>query len=145
MLRFHVRIYARPAATTEGAPRTVSGMHVAPLLANQAELLSGWPITFDAAAAAIQQLPRLHFEPDGSFVRVSSGERQERLCGVLYDRGPRLAYVEVQGACRADWLEEFLRSLGWPATPLAFELIPEALLLSEADFRVVAGRQSVVQ
>lgn len=140
MLRFHVRVYARPPSATEDSLRTVRGIRVATLAVNQAELLSGWPITFDEAADTIQRLARLYFEPDGSFVRVSPGEPKQELCGVLYDGGPRLAYVDLQGCCHPPWLDEFLTALSWPATPLAFELIPEGVLLSESDFRLLAGQ-----
>ncbi len=139
LLRFHVRVYARPAVLTADRPRRWGASQVTPLLAEQSDLLSSWPITFDQAADELGRLPRMFLEPDGSFVWVSSGERAWQVDGVLYDRGPQLAYLELRGSCDPAAFDELLKSLGWPATQFVFELVNEAILLDEADFRLVAG------
>ncbi|HUE75159.1 MAG TPA: hypothetical protein VMP01_30100 [Pirellulaceae bacterium] len=138
LLRFHVRVYARPEVLTADRPRQLGPIQITPLLAAQSELLSSWPITFDEAAERLSQLPRMFLEPDGSFVWVAPSEPAWQIDGVLYDRGPKLAYVELRGSCEAGALNELLSALGWPHTPLVFELVNEAILLSEEDFRRVA-------
>jgi len=35
--------------------------------------------------------------------------------------------------------DELLHSLGWPETPLVFQLVREAVLLDETEFRLVAA------
>ena len=142
LLRFHVRIYARPAAVTAEQPRQIGEVQITPLRAKQADLLSSWPITFDAASERLSQLPRMFLEPDGSFVWVSGTEPAWQIDGLLYDRGPHLAYVELRGCCPAGTLDALLRTVGWPEVPLGFELISEGTLLAEADFRSLAGRES---
>jgi hypothetical protein len=141
MLQFHVQVYARPAGATPGRPQLLDGCQVTPLVASQAELLSAWPITFDEAAAALAQLPRMFIEPDGSFVWVSpEGESAWQVDGVLYDRGERLAYAELKGCCAPRPFDELLAALGWPRTALAFSLVPHGVVLGEKDFcRVAAG------
>jgi hypothetical protein len=139
LLRFHVRIYARPAVTSQASARQAGSARVTPLVAEQSDLLSSWPITFDLAAAAVGRLPRMFCEPDGSFVWVAPCEPAWQVDGVLYDRGPNLAYVELRGSCEAAALEQLLKALGWPETALVFELVAVGWLLSEADFRRMAA------
>jgi len=140
MLQFYMQVYARPAEAAPGPPQIVAGCRVTPLVASQADLVAGLPITFEQAAGALGQLPRMFIEPDGSFVWVSpEGEPAWQVDGVLYDRGQRLAYAELKGCCRAASLDELLAALGWPQTALAFALVPHGVVLGEEDFRRVAA------
>ena len=141
LLRFHVRIYPRPAAVTTEELRKVGNSQVTPLRAAQPDLYSGWPITFDEVATRLGRLPRMFLEPDGSFVWVSDAKELWQTDGLLSDLGPRLAHVELRGTCNRVSLDELLRCLGWPQTPLAFEMIAEGLLLDERDFRRLAASE----
>ena len=139
LLKFHVQVYAHPASAAPGPPHIVAGCQVTPLAASQADLVAGLPITFERAAGALAQLPRMFIEPDGSFVWVSSeGQPAWQVDGVLYDRGQRLAYAELKGSCTAASLDELLAALGWPRTALAFALVQHGVVLGREDFRRVA-------
>lgn len=95
-----------------------------------------WPITFDAAYAALEQVPGIFLEPDGSFFLVSRpGELRWQVEGNLYDQGERLAYVEIKGCCPDECFDELLRPLGWPEVLLKFQMVREGRELSEGEFR----------
>lgn len=97
-------------------------------------------VTFDAALAALEKLPRLFIEPDGSFVwkgLTDSGQAWQ-VDGNLIDRGDVLAYVDVNGRCAEERFDELLRALGWPEATLAFELTRKGVTLDEAAFRALA-------
>jgi hypothetical protein len=140
LLAFHVHVHARPAEVTAGQAVVTRGQSVVPLRADQAALISAWPITFDEALASLTRLPRMFIELDGSFVWVSAaGEKPWQVDGVLNDRGQQLAYVELRGTCAPDAFGNLLSALGWPQTPLLFQLVAEGLLLDEGDFHRVAA------
>ena len=66
-------------------------------------------VAFEAAFAALSELPRLFIEPDGSFVCTSPpGEAAWQLDGNLVDGGATLYYCELKGSCKR-W-----RLLRWP-------------------------------
>jgi len=97
-------------------------------------------VTFEAALATLETLPRMFIEPDGSFVWTGEmdGGTRWQVDGNLIDRGDVLAWVDVGGCCPEDRLDELLRSLGWPDAPLAFELTRSGRTLEEAAFRELA-------
>ena len=104
------------------------------------------PVTFDQAFESLQRLPRMFIEPDGSFVwtdKTADGQRWQ-VDGNLIDRGDFLAYVEFNGQCPQDKFDDLLRTLGWPAAALAFQLTRSGLTLSEADFRAPGHRGDAV-
>ena len=80
-------------------------------------------------------------EPDGSFVWVSSsegtlgGQREWQLDGNLFDRNGRLLMVDLKGSCAEADFDRLLAALGWPATPVMFELAREAVFLDESSFQ----------
>lgn len=96
-------------------------------------------VPFDDALAALEQLPRMFIEPDGSFVWVveAAGERWQ-LDGLLVDRGPMLECVELLGRCDEAMLEQFLARLDWPETKLAFEDRASGQSFTESQFRASA-------
>lgn len=53
-------------------------------------------ISFETAQQRLEELPKLYFEPDGSF--VWSGI-DHQVFGMLYDAAGRLQYVELRGRC----------------------------------------------
>lgn len=119
-----------------------------PLLQFAAFLESAEPgaplaVTFEAALAALEGLPRMFIEPDGSFVwrgTTAAGETWQ-LDGNLIDRGPALAYVELKGTCPSERLDDVLRALGWPESAMAFQLSERGEILSEPAFRKRAASE----
>ncbi len=62
--------------------------------------------------------------------------------GNLFDRAGRLLFADLKGACPDEQLDQLLAALGWPATPLMFQLVREAVFLAEPEFRrYAAGTQ----
>jgi len=112
MLKFHCSLHSSPAAT--------------PL-----------PVSFDAALAELELLPRLFIEPDGSFVwrGATDGGQPWQVDGNLIDRGDVLDYVQLNGTCPSERLDEVLRTLGWPKLKFAFQLPRLGVFLMEAEFR----------
>lgn len=137
MLTFSVTIHARPAEAAAGpaaqlAGRTLQTLAVAPAL------LAATPFacTFEEASEKLEMLERMFLEPDGSFVWTSSqGGEPWQVDGNLYDRADRLSFVDLNGRCPAAEFDRLLTALGWPQTPLVFQLTREALVLDEAEFR----------
>ena len=98
-----------------------------------------WCVTFDQAYAALEQVPGVFIEPDGSFFLTSRlGELSWQAEGNLYDQGPCLAHVELKGCCPEERLDDLLRPLGWPEQVLAFQMVREGAQLSETEFRKAA-------
>jgi hypothetical protein len=110
--------------------------------------LDGGPlaVSFDATTASLAALPRMFIEPDGSFVWVGTRPEGElwQVDGNLIDRGEVLAYVELKGCCPVERFDEFLRALGWPEAPLAFQLPRRGIYLAEDEFRRLAATESGV-
>lgn len=95
--------------------------------------------TFEQVADELSLLPRMFIEPDGSFVWVSAGEPGWQLDGVLNDGAGHLWYAELKGRCPDAEFNRLLAALGWPQTPLCFQLVREAVWLDEPAFRRHAG------
>jgi hypothetical protein len=97
---------------------------------------SSFAVIWEEAAEALERLPRMIFEPDGSFV-VSGGVDPDRwqVDGHLFDFGGRLHRFELHGNCPPEALDELLRSVGWPGQALRFETVREGVTLSETEFR----------
>lgn len=105
--------------------------------------------TWEQVAAAIEQLPRVIFELDGSFVYSGTIEPSEFLSpnldrresrrwqvdGHLFDFDERLHRVELRGRCPQDAFDALLRCVGWPSLPVAFESVIEGDTLDEQQFR----------
>lgn len=137
---FQITIHARPVEAKEGAVAELAGEQHRTLDVPAAALGTPFAVSFEAASEALMKLERMFLEPDGSFVWVSSAaEPRWQLDGVLYDRDGRLLYVDLKGACTAPQFNRLLEALGWPATPVMFQLAREAAFLSEAEFRRYAG------
>lgn len=136
---FHAMAHVRPAEAVPGPLLEVEGDSVRTL---QLPARSDRPfeISFESAAAALAGLDRLFLEPDGAFVWVSpAGGPDWQLDGMLYDRGGHLLYVELKGNCDEPAFDRFLSAIGWPRTPVMFQLARAAVFLDEAEFRRYAG------
>jgi hypothetical protein len=137
MYAFHATIHARPPAAIAGDPVRLNGASY-PTLRVAPDVLGAFPFacTFEEAANGLVKLERMYCEPDGSFVWVSAqADESWQVDGNLYDRNERLLFVDVKGKCPASEFDRLLRCLGWPESPVMFQLVREAVLLAEADFR----------
>lgn len=137
-LRFHANIFARPPHAADGDSVKLRGVELPTLRSQTFDAF--FPLTFEQAYDALAQLPRIDVEPDGFFV-ISGDHDGNRwqLDGHLYDFGDRLHRVELHGDCPRESLDAILACLGWPAAPLAFELVMEGVALDEAAFREFAA------
>lgn len=143
MLSFHATLHARPATPLQTRPVMLGGREASALVIEPVGLATPFAASFEEAGERLQALPRMYFEPDGSFVWVSNaGGPAWQVDGVLYDRGGRLQHVDLKGTCPAAEFDGLLAALGWPATPVMFQLVREAVFLDEAEFRRVAARGS---
>lgn len=99
------------------------------------------PVSFETALAALESLPRMFIEPDGSFVwaQVEADGTAWQLDGNLIDQGPSLAHVELSGVCTPNALDQILTALGWPETKLLFQLARQGVFLNEAQFRAATA------
>jgi hypothetical protein len=141
MYRFHASVHARPAEATEGPLVDVGGRPYATLTVRQATLAAPFARSFETAAEALQQIGGIDLEPDGYFLWVSrGGQPRWQVDGHLYDRNERLLRVDLKGSCPVEHFDRLLSALGWPLTPLVFQLVHEAVLLDEPEFRRYAGR-----
>jgi hypothetical protein len=141
MYRFHITIHARGTQVTAGETCSVAGQRVRTLCVPHEALGEPMAVSFEEARAALERLPRIYVEPDGSLVWVSSSNETDRwqVDGVLYDRAEHLWFVDLSGSCPPESLDAFLRCLGWPETALMFQLTRQALFLDEAEFRRFAA------
>jgi hypothetical protein len=96
--------------------------------------------TWEEAAAKLDQLPRMIFEPDGSFV-ISGDEASVRwqVDGHLFDFAGRLHRLELHGECPQAAFDELLQCVGWPVQSLRFEMAREGMKLDEREFRERVG------
>jgi hypothetical protein len=133
---FQITIHARPAEVKEPGVAELTGKRYRTLDVPAAALGTPFLKSFEMASEALAKLERMFLELDGSFVWVSAAkETPWQLDGVLYDRNDRLLYVDLKGACTAAAFDGLLAALGWPQTPVMFQLAREAVFLDEAEFR----------
>lgn len=93
--------------------------------------------TWEHAAAALEQLPRMIFEADGSWIwsgNDATGSRWQ-IDGHLFDFEDRLYRVELRGGCPPETFDQLLSCFGWPETQVSFELVREGTRFSEGEFR----------
>jgi hypothetical protein len=133
MYRFHVNLFADPKEAS-------------------------FACTWEDAATALEQLPRMIFELDGSFVVSGDVERTERVGpssapseaparwqvdGHLFDFEGRLHRLELHGECPPAAFDELLRCIGWPNQGLTFEMVREGVTLDEPSARAAIERQPI--
>jgi hypothetical protein len=140
MLAFHISVHARPAeAALNATPTPIDGQSVRTLAISAEELATPFAVSFEQAGEALGNLPRLFFEPDGSFVWVSPrDETAWQVDGNLFDRAGRLQFVDLKGRCPPAKLDRLLGAFGWPQTAVMFQLVRAAVFLEETEFRRVA-------
>lgn len=111
--------------------------------------------TWEDAAMLLEQLPRMIFEPDGSFVVSGGADRKERagassppsetsvlwhVNGHLFDFAGRLHRLELHGQCPPESFDALLRCIGWSDQPLLFEMVREGVTVDEQEFRLRVSR-----
>jgi hypothetical protein len=98
---------------------------------------ASFAVTWEEAAAALERLPRMIFEPDGSFVVSGNDEtgRRWQVDGHLFDFAGRLHRYELHGYCPAAVFDGLLSCVAWPKHRLSFETVVEGLTLDEQGFR----------
>lgn len=144
MLTFFVTVHALPPGIAAGAPITIDALSLNTLTVEREQLQSTtFDCSFEEASTRLAALERMYCEPDGSFVWVSSqNEPAWQIDGNLYDRNGRLLFVDLKGTCPNEQFERLLAALGWPNTPLMFQLTRDAVFLDETQFRRYASRPS---
>ncbi|TWU29294.1 hypothetical protein [Bythopirellula polymerisocia] len=92
--------------------------------------------TWEECAAALEGLPRMIFEPDGSWI-WSGGVGNERwqIDGHLFDFAGVLHRVELHGACPTEEFDRLLACFDWPNLELNYEMVREGVQLTETEFR----------
>ena len=86
-----------------------------------------FPVTFEAVFAELEIWPRMFIEPDGAFVWVGVEQKNGgigkawQLDGHLYDRDGRMLFVELQGSCPRESLEQLVAVLGIPLDEICVE------------------------
>jgi hypothetical protein len=132
----HLVIQARPENVPPGPRRELDGVAIATLAPSPVDLAQPFGVSFEQAAEALEQLPRLSLEPDGSFFWVGHDARGPwQLDGLLFDRDERLMTVELKGTCPAAALDRMLTTLGWPDTPVLLQMVQQSIYVGEEDFR----------
>jgi hypothetical protein len=136
MYRFEVNVQARPDSIARAESWRLEGCVYERLAVDGPLAPIPMSVSFEEAAERLQRLPRLFFEPDGSFVWVENGDgKRWQVDGTLYDRSGRLLYAELKGHCPCESFDDLLRAFGWPDTPVMFQLIRHAAYLDEGQFR----------
>ncbi len=147
----HIVVHARPPAIQSGPAIEWNGRPCATLLPGPDQLARPFTVTFEEACARLERLPRMFIEPDGSFVWTGLGtglddqrpheasaaasETAGQIDGLLSDRQGRLLSLELKGTFSPRALDALLAAVGWPETPVMFQLMREGVFLDEAEFR----------
>jgi hypothetical protein len=130
----HISLHAAPDSA-EAAPRgtavTIEGRTYQPLAIGASELQVPFARSFEEAGQRLEQLERMFFEPDGSFVwtGVADDGRSWQVDGVLYDRAGRLLYVDLKGACPLDAWRKLLDALADPSERLVAQWTRQAVIV----------------
>lgn len=142
MYTFYVTIHARPAEAAIGPTIEISGRKLTTLSVPHDARSQPFGIAFEEVVSRLNQLERMFSEPDGSFVWASphDGPRWQ-VDGNVFDRNGRLLFVDLKGTSPAEEFDRLLSALGWPQTPVIFQLVREAVFLDETEFRRWAAQK----
>ena len=143
MQPFHVNIYARSETVQRGVEWEWNGQRYPTLAFTPACRSVSFPVSFEQAAERLIAIPRLFFEPDGSFVWVSADRSSPRwqIDGHLYDHHDRLYTVDLKGCCPASEMDRLLACFGWPTTELVFQIVTAGMCVDEQVFRHIVSYQ----
>ena len=139
MLELHANVYAFPTGALDGPVVSLHGLTLPTLQSESGgppAFLATLPVTFEEMQTTLLELPRSDCEPDGFFLVTGHEDGAFwRLNGHLHEYEGQIHRVELHGECPAPTLDSVLRTMGWPAAELAFELVKEGVTLREAPFR----------
>ena len=94
--------------------------------------------SFEAAQARLEGLPKMYFEPDGSFVWARRAG-QERVFGMIYDAEGMVQYCELQGQCSLEtWRELCQAIVGGAREGLEVLLLPGQTLQDLQSFEDIS-------
>lgn len=94
------------------------------------------PTIFEQAIDALQALPRMFIEPDGSFVWVAEADSDPwQLDGQLHDGLGHLSTVEIKGQVGADGWSQLVQCFGSDNVPLLVQFVREGRFMTELEFR----------
>lgn len=142
----HIALHGMPREIAFGQPRGLDGVTVEPVMLDAVAAATPLPVTFDEAYEQLARLENLYLEPDGSFAWASPAGSHAlfQFFGLLYDGGPRLAYLELKGSGPLEPFDAILTACGWPEEPLLFQLVPAGIVLDEPNFRRWARLRPIV-
>lgn len=136
MLSFDITIHARPNDARATKQMEVAGRMARVIDIQPNLLVDQLPVTFEQAAASLEQLPLLFFEPDGSFVWGSGADSDRwEVDGLLYDGGQRLQYVSLRGRCPQTPFDQLLAAVGGPGASLIFQLNQQGVFVDADELR----------
>jgi hypothetical protein len=78
-------------------------------------------ISFEELLAALERLPRMFVEMDGSWVWRGDGAGKDecwQLDGMVYDHLGKVRYLELKGNCEPSMWRQLLSCLRWPEQTL---------------------------
>ena len=133
---FEVSVFARPPSIRQTGQVVIAG-EAYPVL-DQEALQQGplMPVTFEQVLDDLATQHGADAEPDGYFLLIGfEGGDRWQIDGHLYDRENRMWRLDLHGKCPRPKFDAMLRLVGWPATPLVFQLVQEGITLDEVDFR----------
>lgn len=137
---FHAVAHSKPKQAEPGTSVRVGNHTISTLALPRSALGQPFSVSFEEAAERLTRLELMDFEADGYFL-WSGGAAADRwqVDGHLYDRAERLLMVSLKGSCPGEQFDQLLTAVGWPETPLMFELVQEDVYVDEAEFRRYAG------
>ncbi len=129
-------LHRRPAAVEDGDRITIDRCELATVMLSPPQQSEPFSISFETATQRFAELPRMFFEPDGSFVWVSANgaEPAWQLDGVVNDHADRVVSVEARGTCTPAQFEKMLGIFDWPETPFLIQLVQTAVFLEVAEY-----------
>ncbi|QDV72841.1 hypothetical protein [Botrimarina mediterranea] len=142
MLELHANVYAIPEGSINGPEVALRGLNLPTLRSTSGgppAFLVTLPVSFEQMQASLLELERSDCEPDGYFLITGHEEGVFwRLNGHMHEYDGQMHRVELHGECPTATLDSVLRTMGWPAVELVFELVKEGVTLREAAFRTWA-------
>lgn len=153
--RLHVNVFAMPPQAKPGPVVTLRGVELPTLMGEHGgppPFTAPLPVGFEEMQRQLLELPRSDCEPDGFFL-LTGGKQDDpanpfwRLNGHMHEAAMPtgenpMHRVELNGDCSQEIFDAVLRTMGWPATPLAFELVQEGVTLEERAFREWAAAKA---
>lgn len=136
--KFHIVIRATPNAELLTRTITLEGRDVDALIVPADLQATPLEVSFEQAAEILATFPRMHVEPDGSFVWVSLAEATEawQIDGNLYDRDRSLIAIDLKGTCHRTQLGALFDVFRAGGRELMIELVQDGVFVRERDFLV---------